>query len=68
MFYIANCLPKSHTYIIEVGACFLLGLIWIQLFYKTIKCLDALSTDDWCLKFPVDHDIACDHELTVKYH
>jgi hypothetical protein len=68
VFYIANFLPKSHAYIIEVSGCFLLGLIWIKLFWKTIKCLDTLPTEDWYLKSSIDHDIACDYELTVKYH
>ncbi len=42
VFYIASWLPKSHAYSIEVGGSFLLGLMWIGLFWRTIRRLDKL--------------------------
>lgn len=68
VFYIANWLPKSHAYPIEVGGCFLLGLIWIRLFWTTIKRLDSLPTEDWYLKSSIDCDITDNYKFTVKYN
>jgi PAT family acetyl-CoA transporter-like MFS transporter 1 len=68
VFYTANWLPKSHAYTIEVGGCFLLGLIWIGLFWDTIKRLDTLPVDEWYLKPYIDLDITTDYEPLVKYN
>jgi PAT family acetyl-CoA transporter-like MFS transporter 1 len=48
--YIASQLPKSYAYFIEVGICFILGLIWIRLTWNTLKRLDGLPVEEWYLK------------------
>jgi hypothetical protein len=48
--YIANWLPKPHAYSIEVGACFILGSIWIILIWRMMKRLDKLPLEEWYLK------------------
>ena len=52
--YIANWLPKSHAYSIEVGICLLLGTIWIVFFRQTMKHLERLPVEEWYLE-PVHH-------------
>ncbi|CAF3998779.1 unnamed protein product [Rotaria sordida] len=47
--YIANWLPKTHAYSIEVGACFILGCIWIKMAWNILKHLDALPVEEWYL-------------------
>ena len=47
--YIANSLPKSYAYSIEVGACFILGFIWIGLTWDLLKRLDRLPVEEWHL-------------------
>ncbi|CAF1208531.1 unnamed protein product [Rotaria sp. Silwood1] len=48
--YIANWLPKSYACFIEVGVCFILGLIWIRLVWNILKRLDGLPVEEWYLK------------------
>ena len=48
--YIANWLPKSYAYSIEVGTCILLGFIWIGLTWRIIRRLDALPVEEWYLE------------------
>lgn len=48
--YVANWLPKPHAYSIEVGACFVLGLVWIGLVWRIMRHLDGLSVEEWYLK------------------
>jgi hypothetical protein len=47
--YIASFLPKSYAYFIEVGICFILGLIWIRLNWNILKRLDGLPVEEWYL-------------------
>ncbi|CAF1024822.1 unnamed protein product [Rotaria sordida] len=59
--YIANWLPKSYAYSIEVGTCILLGFIWIGLTWRIIKRLDALPVEEWYLKpslLVINHSIS----------
>jgi hypothetical protein len=48
--YIANWLPKSHAYSIEVGACLILGSIWICITWRIMIRLDKLPIKEWYLK------------------
>jgi hypothetical protein len=48
--YIANWLPKSYAYFIEVGICFILGSIWIRLAWNILKRLEELAVEEWHLK------------------
>jgi PAT family acetyl-CoA transporter-like MFS transporter 1 len=48
--YIANWLPRPHVYSIEVGACFLLGFIWISFTWHLIRHLDELPVEKWYLE------------------
>ncbi|CAF1126626.1 unnamed protein product [Rotaria sordida] len=70
VFYIANWLPKTDAYFIEVGGCVLLGLIWIKFFWHTLMHLDTLPVEEWYLKPSADVDIIIDYEptTTVKYN
>ncbi len=68
VFYIANWLPKSHAYIIEVGGCFLFGLMWIGLFWRTIRRLDRLPAEEWYLKPSVDLNTPVYYDHSVKYN
>lgn len=52
--YIADWLPKSHAYSIEVGICLILGAIWIRSFRQTLKDLEKLPIEQWYLE-PVHH-------------
>ncbi|CAF1129391.1 unnamed protein product [Adineta steineri] len=68
--YIANWLPKTHAYSIEVGGCIIFGLIWIRLFWYTLRDLDNLPVEEWYLKPPTDVNITVfyDTKDTVKYN
>lgn len=59
--YIANWLPKSQAYFIEVGICLFLGSIWITFSRHTMKHLERLPVNEWYL----ERD---DHEELIKYH
>ena len=48
--YIANWLPKPYAYSIEVGACSILGFIWIGLTWNILRRLDRLPVKEWHLK------------------
>lgn len=58
--YIANWLPKAHSYSIEVAACFILGCIWIKLAWKLIIHLDGLPVETWHLSSsdPIDYHLS----------
>ena len=53
--YIANWLPKSYAYSIEVGVCLILGAIWIRFFRHTMKDLERLPIEEWYLEPPHHH-------------
>ncbi|CAF3289004.1 unnamed protein product, partial [Rotaria sp. Silwood2] len=61
--YIANWLPKSYAYSIEVGTCVLLGFIWIVLAWRTIIRLDALPIEEWYLECSL---IKINHSISVE--
>jgi hypothetical protein len=48
--YVAEWLPKRHAYSTEVAACFVLGMVWIGLLWRTTHPLNALPIDEWHLK------------------
>jgi PAT family acetyl-CoA transporter-like MFS transporter 1 len=56
--YIANWLPKSYAYSIEVVACSILGFIWIGLVWNILRRLDGLPVEEWHLK----------HSPSIHYH
>jgi Acetyl-coenzyme A transporter 1 len=48
--YIANWLPKSHAYSIEVAACCLLGCIWIIVTWPVMRRLSSRPIGEWHLQ------------------
>lgn len=46
----ANWLPKDKAYFIEVGVCFLLGLVWLSCSWQLMYRLQILPIERWHLK------------------
>ncbi|UJR12336.1 hypothetical protein I4U23_016513 [Adineta vaga] len=48
--YAANWFPKKYDFIIAVGLCTVLGILWICLSYRTLKRLQRLPASKWHLR------------------
>lgn len=59
--YIANWLPKSHAYSIEVGISLILGIIWIGFTWRIMKRLSELPIKEWYLKPSTTNSLSTDH-------
>lgn len=45
--FIAGKLPKEHSYIIEVAACTVIGIIWLASSWRMMHRLQALPVRKW---------------------
>jgi MFS transporter, PAT family, solute carrier family 33 (acetyl-CoA transportor), member 1 len=48
--YIAEWLPKSEAYSIEVGACCLVGIVWMCIHWSIMRHLHQLPIEQWHLQ------------------
>ncbi|CAF0914981.1 unnamed protein product [Adineta ricciae] len=60
--YLSNWLPKKYDYVIAVGLCITLGVLWMVLSFRTIKRLQKLPTHKWYL-FP---ETITDNTITLE--
>ena len=49
--YAAEWLPKRYAYVIAVSTCVVFGIVWIGLFFRTLKRLQQIPAYKWHL-FP----------------
>jgi PAT family acetyl-CoA transporter-like MFS transporter 1 len=47
--YAANWLPKRYAFVIAVGVCVVLGIIWLGFSLRTLRRLQTLPTYEWYL-------------------
>jgi PAT family acetyl-CoA transporter-like MFS transporter 1 len=48
-YYLADRLPKTHAYSIEVVGCTLIGIVWLLCSWRMMHRLQALPTQEWYL-------------------
>ena len=62
--YIAEWLPKRYAYVIAVGACLILGIIWLICSARTFKRLENLPANEWYIipEIPTDEPVKSDEK------
>lgn len=47
--FLAHSFPKKYDYVISIGICLVLGILWISFSWRILKWLQELPVDEWHL-------------------